>query len=345
MQSVPLDANFFQGAVSIEQGDGWLKPWRLPHEQRRLFPSPDDTLLARAEMASGVRLRFQTDSQCLKLSYLPLPAVPPGCERDTFHFDVTIDGEIVASAPAAPGSEETAIDGLPAGDKVLELWLLPEAPVAIRGLDADDGAACRVVPDDRPKWVTYGSSLTHCVRAHSPARTWPAIVARRHGLNLTSLGFGGNCCLDPMVGRVIRDLPADLITLKLGINCISGALAPRTFPGAVMGLVQTIREKHPATPLALVSPIGYPPHETTPNVVNYTIAGMRRDIEDVYQRLVDSGDENVIYVNGLEVFTTDLIAQYTTDQCHPNGDGIEIMGENFDRAVMGRLVVPGNPAT
>ncbi len=341
MRTVPLDATFFEGAVSVEQRDGWLKPWRLPHEQRWQFPSPDDALLARAENASGARLRFETDSPCLKLSFLPLPAVPPACERETFHFDVTIDGEIVASAPAPPGSEEVLIEALPTGSKVLELWLLPEAPVAIRALEIDDGASCRVVPDDRPKWVTYGSSLTHCVRAHSPARTWPAIVARRRGLNLTSLGFGGNCCLDSMVGRVIRDLPADLITLKLGINCISGALSPRTFPGAVMGLVQIIREKHPTTPLALISPIGYPPHETEPNVLNYTIAGMRRDIEDVYRRLVENGDKNVIYVNGLDVFNTDLIAQYTTDQCHPNADGIEIMAENFDRAVMSKLPTAG----
>ena len=340
MRIVPLDHTFFQGAVSVERCDGWLKAWRLPHERRRLFPAPDDSLMARAENASGVRLRFETDSQRLRLGFLPLPAVPPGCERDVFHIDVTLDGELIASAPAPPGSEEVVVEGLPAGSKVLEVWLLPEAPVAIREFHVDDGAGCRAVPDDRPRWTTYGSSLTHCVRAHSPARTWPAIVARRHKLNLTSLGFGGNCCLDPMVGRVIRDLPADLITLKLGINCISGALSPRTFPGAVTGLVCTIRERHPTTPIALVSPIGYPPHETKPNVVNYTIGGMRRDIEDVYSRLVEAGDQNLIYVDGLDVFNTDLIAQYTKDQCHPNGDGIEIMAENFDRTVMSKLPIP-----
>ena len=175
------------------------------------------------------------------------------------------------------------------------------------------------------------------MRAHSPARTWPALVARKHHLNLTCLGFGGQCHLEPMIGRMIRDLPADLITLKLGINCISGSLGPRTFPAAVLGLVALIREKHPQTPLALISPIGYPPHETTPNVVGYTIGQMRRDIQDVGQRLVEAGDPQLFYVDGSEVFDTDLIAQYATDECHPNGDGIEVMAENFDRAVMSKL--------
>ena len=337
MQEVPLDDTFFQGAISVERGDGWLKPWRLPCDDRRLFPSPGDGLLTRAETASGVRLRFETDSGCLRLRYLPLPAVQPACQRENFHVDVTIDGDLVSSTPAAPGCEEAVIDGLPDGSKVLEVWLPQDAPFPIRSLEIDDGANCRVVPDSRPRWVTYGSSLTHCVRAHSPARTWPAIVARRRGLNLTSLGYGGQCHLDPMVARMIRDRPADLVTLKLGINCISGSLGPRTFPSAVVGLVAIIREQHPTTPMALISPIGYPPHETAPNVVNYTIGQMRSDIEDVHQRLVEAGDKNLLYVNGLEIFDTDLIAKYTTDQCHPNGDGIEIQAENYDRAVMDRM--------
>ena len=340
MQTVELDQSFLEGAVSVEQGDGWLKPWRLPCDRLRLFPSPDDGLLMRAEMASGVRLRFQTDSESLRLQFLPLPVVPAACQREAFHVDVTLDGELLASAPAAPRSEEATVEGLPSREKVLEVWLPQEAPIAIRSLEVDDGAACEVVPDPRPRWVTYGSSLTHCVRAHSPGRTWPAIVARKHQLNLTCLGYGGQCHLDAMVARMIRDLPADLITLKLGINCISGSLGARTFPAAVLGLVQVIREKHTETPIALVSPIAYPPHETEPNLVGYTIEMMRRDIEDVHQRLLEAGDPNLIYVNGLEVFDADLIAQYATDQCHPNGDGIEVMAENFDRAVMSKLPLP-----
>ena len=88
----------------------------------------------------------------------------------------------------------------------------------------------------------------------------------------------------------------------------------------------------------MISPIGYPPHETTPNVVNYTIERMRHDIADVRERLVEAGDENLFYYDGLGVFNLDLIAKYTLDQCHPNGDGIEIMADNFDRTVMANLI-------
>ena len=229
-------------------------------------------------------------------------------------------------------------EGLPAGDKVVELWLPQEAPVHLCSLVGETGTCCRSVPDARPRWITYGSSLTHCVRAHSPAHIWPAIVARRHGLNLTCLGFGGQCHLDAQVGKVIAAQPADLITLKLGINCASGSLSARTFPAAVLSLVQIIREGHPDTPIGLVSPIGYPPHETEPNPVGYTISGMRTDIAEIHRRLVELGDGRLYCFNGLEVFDLDLIERYTEDQCHPDGDGIEVMAENFDRVVMARML-------
>ena len=338
MQDNTLNAGFFEGHISVETGPDGLKPWRLPHDRRLLFPSPDEGLLARAEMASGVRLRFATAATRLCLRFQPLPLDPPGGGRDHYFFDATIDGELIASVGVLPGGGEAQFDDLPAGDKVVELWLPQESPVSLRALASDDGAPCSPVADDRPRWITYGSSLTHCVRAHSPARVWPSIVARRHGLNLTSLGFGGQCHLDAQVGMVIATQPADLITLKLGINCVGGTLGARTYPAAALTLVRLIRERHPDTPIGLVSPIGYPPNETEPNVVGYTIGDMRRDLLDVHRRLAAMGDSHVHYFDGLEVFDLALIERYTEDQCHPDGDGIEVMAANFDRVVMERML-------
>ena len=165
-------------------------------------------------------------------------------------------------------------------------------------------------------------------------------MVRRRGLHLTSLGFGGQCHLDAMMGRVIADLPADYITLKPGDqhdrrfafgtdlpggHRRSGADHPRQTPGHTDGPRVTQ---------------GFPPHETVPNAVNYTIEGMRRDMEDVHRRLLSLGDRNLIYVDGLEVFDLELIERYTEDQCHPDGDGIEVQADRFDRAVMDRLLPP-----
>lgn len=337
MHTAELTDDLFQGHIELQREQGWVKPWRLPYATRALFPSPDEALLGRAEATSGVRLRVATAATRLVLRMRPLPDSAPAAGRQGFHFDLTIGGDLVQSVPVPPGGEAAEFADLPAGDKVVEIWLSQEIPVAITALEGD--APCAAAPDTRKRWVTYGSSLTHCVRAHSPARTWPAIVARQRDLHLTSLGFGGQCHLDPMLGFVIADQPADYITLKLGINTVNApTLAGRTYPAAIVGLVQIIRQKHPTTPIALVSPIGYPPRETEPNAAGYTIGGMRRDMADVHRRLVDLGDEQIIYVDGLEVFSLDEIARYAADQCHPDGDGIELQAANFDRAVMSRLL-------
>jgi hypothetical protein len=338
MQAVTLHDGFFAGALSVQQIDGALRPWRLPHDRRDLFPAPDDGLIGRALESSGVRLRFATDSPDISVTFRPLPGEPMG---EGHSLDVTLDGELAGTVRLAPDAVSAHFGGLPATDKVVEVWLPHTSPIEVTGLAVSPGCSCEPAPDQRPRWVTYGSSLTHCRRAHSPARTWPAIVARRRGWQLTSLGFGGNCCLEPMLGITIRDLPADFISLKLGINCINnGALSARTFKAAVIGLVQIIRERHPDTPLALISPIGYPPHETLPNAVGYTIGGMREDIADAYARLAARGDGNLYHFGGLDLFSLDEIARYAEDQCHPDADGIELMADHFLNRVAARLPLP-----
>jgi len=342
MHSIELDETYWAGAATVERVEEGLRSWRLPHTQRHLFPSPEDSLMSAAGYASGVRLRFETDASQLELRFAPLslepPAAPPA-ERNGHAFDLVIDDEIVAVTYCDQGATRARFDPVPPGRKIVELWLPPSCPVTVRGLDLNAGAVARPLPDRRPLWVTWGSSLTHCVRAGSAARTWPGTVARRCGLNLHNLGFGGQCHLDPMVARFIRDLPAAYISLKLGINTIGGSsVNARTYPALVTAAVEIIREKHPHTPLVLISPFSYPPHETTPNPAGYTIGGMRRDMRAVWERLVGAGDLNLYYVDGLDLFSLQENAEHTDDQCHAGAAGIDLQAEHVLEHVMPLLL-------
>ena len=204
MLDVPLSAAYFQGAASVQpHAGGGLQPWRLPHHKHHYFPSPNDSLLVKASHGSGVRLHFTSATTAIELAYDELP--PPGdnAEMHAHSFDVTIDGEIVANA-LADGSG-CRIEGLPEGTKTLEIWLPQATEIVMRGVAIDEGTTALVEPDPRPVWLTYGSSLTHCTRANSPACTWPALVARKYNLHLISRGFGGDCHLEPMMGFHIRE--------------------------------------------------------------------------------------------------------------------------------------------
>jgi lysophospholipase L1-like esterase len=176
--------------------------------------------------------------------------------------------------------------------------------------------------------------------ANSPARNWPATAARKLDLNLTCLGFGGQCHLDSMIARLIRDREVDMLTLKLGINVMgAGSLSPRTFRGAVIGFVQIIREKHPDIPIGVISPIISPPRETNTNAVNFCLTDMREELADAVDRIQRvTGDDKIVYFDGLDLFGESLVNDYLPDNLHPNGDGYEVMGHNAADRILPRLI-------
>ena len=70
------------------------------------------------------------------------------------------------------------------------------------------------------------------------------------GVDLVNLGFGGSALLDPFTARTMRDTPADLVSVKIGINLVNTDLMRlRAFAPAVDGFLDTIRDGHP-TPAA-----------------------------------------------------------------------------------------------
>ena len=311
----------WSGAVSLEAGPGWVKPWRIPHGDQDLYSPGESGLAGRAEMPSGVRVRLATDAEELAVGCEPLAG--DGC------FDLCIDGRIAATAAYAAGAAEVRFEGLPAGGKSLEIWLSPAMPVAVRHIALPEGADCEKSEDTRPRWVTYGSSITHCRSAGSPATTWPGVVARARGFNLTSLGFGGQCHADPFIARLIRDLPADFISVKIGINIYGAAsLGPRAFRPAVLGTIAAIRDGHPETPLAVCSPIWGHDRETAPNAVGLTLAQMRVEVAEAVEAFRRRGDADIHYIDGLKLFDESL-AEYLPDNLHPDAAGYVRMGENF----------------
>ena len=313
------------GALSCESGAGWVKPWRIPHSDQDLYAPGDNGLAGRAEMPSGVRLRFVTDAQSLTCLTEPL--------AEDGNFDLYADDQLVATADYVAGQTEVRFDGLPEGDKTVEVWLSPAMPVALRGLELSEGAGIEKSEDRRLKWVTYGSSISHCRTAGSPSFTWPGVVARARGFNLTSLGFGGQCHADPMIARLIRDLDADFVSVKIGINIYGGAsLGPRAFRPAVIGTIATIRDGHPHIPLVVCSPIWSPSRESTPNAVDMTLERMRVEVAETVESFRRRGDENIYYVDGLKLFDASL-TEHLPDDLHPDAEGYKRMGENFLKEV------------
>lgn len=327
MRAVPLDDALFGGAVSLERRDGWVKPWRIPFEDLVLFPP--DGLGGTVERAAGVRLGMISTTTRIEVGILPSPAET--------QFDCVVDGALQGTRSLAPGERTATFAGLPQSSKRIEIFLSQRVPVRLSGVTVEDGATCAPLPADRPRWITYGSSITHCMEAASPAQTWPALVARRCGLDLTCLGLGGNCHMEPMVARLIRDLPADFISLCVGINVQGGAsLSSRTFRAAVIGFVRILRDGHPQTPVAVMSPILSPPRETTRNAVGLSLVDMRGEVAEAVAALRARGDDHVHAIDGLALFGEAHVARLP-DLLHPDAEGYRLLAANFVREVAGPI--------
>ena len=311
----------WQGVVSVEKTGEALMPWRTPHEKHVLFPEP---LLERSAMPAGVRISFRSNTTHISGSIVE--------QRDSGMLDLCCNGEFTASSDLR-GKNSFVFENLPDKDKLIELWLPQFGRFQLRNIEIDDGASIDPYIDKRPKWITYGSSITQCRSAASPTQTWPGIAARSKNFNLTCLGYGGQCHLDSMVARMIRDLPANYISMCLGIN-IQGAssLGPRAFRPAIIGAVQIIREKHTDIPIVLMSPIYCPNREENPNAVGFNLQKMREEVQAAANALQSHGDENIHYVSGLDVFGADLV-DLLPDNLHPDAEGYRVMGNNFVNVV------------
>jgi lysophospholipase L1-like esterase len=317
----------WQGNISLQKIEDSVMPWRTPHRMHVLFPEP---LIERSAMPAGVRICFWSNTTRISGNIV--------AQNESGILDLCCDGEVVASLDLSQ-KDDFVFESLSDEEKLIELWLPQFGRFQLRSLEIDDGATLEPFNDTRPRWITYGSSITQCRTAASSTQTWPAIVAREHGLNLTCLGYGGQCHLDAMVARMIRDAPADYISMCLGIN-IQGAssLGPRAFRPAIIGTVQIVREKHPDIPIVLMSPICSPPREEKPNAVGFHLKGMREEVQAAAEALQAHGDKHVHYVDGLSVFSDDYV-HLLPDALHPDAEGYRVMGKNFTTVVAEKFFV------
>jgi lysophospholipase L1-like esterase len=312
----------WRGAAEWTESDGLWQPWRVSREELGNAVWDPIGLTEKAMVSNGARIVLSTDAEAFELDTVGDP------ERDS-GIDVVCDGVLVANRVVPEGFATARVE-LPAGAKTLEIWLPHSArtqvgPVRLHGASfVEPGAPAPV------NWIVYGSSISQCNTAPSPTRTWPALVSRELSWGLTALGMAGRCHIDPAVAKTIRDTPADVILLCLGINVYGKSVFDETaLPAAITGFVQTVRTGHPRTPILLMTPIASESREQAVNEVGLTLSRVRELVAETGAALKAQGDNRIEVIDGLSVLSLaeqDLLG----DGIHPTPEGYELMARRLE---------------
>ncbi|MDR7303316.1 GDSL-type esterase/lipase family protein [Haloactinomyces albus] len=370
--TTPVTADLLHGALDLESTEHGVLPHRLPSRARA--QCADGQLAMVEAQPSGVRLVLRTRATAVELDTLATKTVHQGAPpRPDGVYDLLIDGHLAdrasvtggnvltvdmttGSAETRPGPVGTVrFSGLPDRVKDVEIWLPHNEITQLVALRTD--TPVEPVPDGgRRVWLHHGSSISHGSDAASPSTTWPALAASLGDVELINLGLGGSALLDAFTARALRDTPADLISIKIGINLVNTDLMRlRAVTPAVHGFLDTIREGHPTTPLLVVSPILCPVHEDTPgpSVPDFsdlgagklqfraagdpaeraagklTLGVIRDELSRiVQQRAVD--DPHLHYLDGRDLYgEADFAELPLPDQLHPDAVTHRRIGERF----------------
>ena len=330
MQRVDLEQVEWVGALDLQrQPGGGVQPWRLPCA---LLDFLDPRTRFQAGNPSGVRLRFASTTRRVQMQ------VEPALKGKRW-FDLVSDDQRVGRVELSPGETVVLFEGLAAGSKVLELWLNHMyEPVIVRGLLLDEGASFARAPVHAKKRILFhGSSITHGRSAAGPTETWAVGAARLAGLDPINLGVGGACRLEPAMSRVIRDQPADFLSFCLGINVVTGySHNERAFRAGVVGLIQTVREGHPDTPMVIQGPIFHRPAEIFADLEKFSLTHCRKVLREVADCFQKHGDKKIIYGGDLEMLG-EAEESLLYDAIHPDADGHRLMSRRYVEQVWPRL--------
>ncbi len=170
--------------------------------------------------------------------------------------------------------------------------------------------------------VYYGSSITQGGCASRPGLSYQAMISRKLDCEYLNLGFSGNCKGE----KAIVDYIAGLDMCAFVLDYDHNAPTVEHLQATHKDVYTAVRAKHPDIPIVMASKpdfwYGDPAAVQRRNVVYKT-----------YIEAFESGDTNVYFVDGSQMFDSLIRDDCTVDGCHPNDLGMYGMARHIGAAL------------
>ena len=164
------------------------------------------------------------------------------------------------------------------------------------------------------KIVIYGTSITQGGCVARPGMAYSNILSRRLDAEFVNLGFSGNGRGEPALAHLINQISGlAFIILDYEAN------ANETIVNTLEPFVDILREKHPDTPILIMSKIRY-----ASATVGSPAAKLLMENRDFQRTLVEkrntAGDRNIFFLDGSTILGDDY-DECTVDGTHPTDLG------------------------
>ena len=353
-----IDKNMTIESVD-ENGLVWLDPNQTPFKltgfywfeqdkvYRRFLLNPDPVLPEGVEAlcnhTAGGQIKFKTDSKRIAIKV----KLPSRSEMDhmpntgSSGFDLYIGNPkhqtLAGVARFGVDDDEYTHDFINLDDSVMRDFTLnfplyngvKELSI---GLEENASlAAPAPFVDDRPI-IVYGTSIAHGGCASRPGMCYTNILSRKLNRPLINLAFSGSGRGEAEVAEHIARIenPAMFI-LDYEANCGAVENLSSTLPE----FIRILREKHPTTPMLVVSKVAYAREVFMKDQKKYREDCKKVEIDNV-KRSQDAGDKNIYFIDA-EFFQGEDFWECTVDGVHPTDLGFYRMAENLLPEIEKRL--------
>ncbi len=295
---------------------------RLPvHPQWEIRKAVDDL----ANHTAGGEVRFRTDSKriLVRVELRERSGMYHMAATGQSGFDLYVkDGEVNRYLKTARFPHDTIryeVELLNSDEKQLRTYTL-NFPLyngvnkLMIGIEA--GSVLESPPPFRlsGKIVIYGTSITQGGCVARPGMLYSNLLSRWMDIRFVNLGFSGNGRGEPALAHLINQI-ADTRMIILDYE----ANASKTIMNTLGPFVDILREKHPDTPILIMSKIRYAPYfSNSPSREQWD--RNRAFQENLVRQRRASGDKHIYFLDGSKVLGKDFY-ECTVDGAHPTDLG------------------------